>query len=289
MTKAVVGQTSKAVCVGINKYRDNPLHGCINDAMDMYSFLTNTIPKDNVRLLLDERATTEAIKSRAAWLRAGAVAGDHLVFHVSGHGTLMRRWCGNALGSRVEACLVPIDYDWSDEEKFISDNDLDKIFGRLPPGVDLTLIFDVCHAGGMRDLSVPISTDPAELIKMVREEGRYTKVRYLAPPLDIEVRHRDRELSVRKLASWLQPDYKEQHRVLAACQENQTAADSTFGMDGRPNGAFTWALLQSLQQGEGRTWLQVMEDAQKLLKDDGFAQIPVLRAPPAAINSYPLH
>jgi len=274
--------TVKAVCIGINKYKDSPLRGCVNDVMDMYAFLTGPgkVPKDNVRLLLDERATSEAIKSRAAWLRAGAVAGDHLIFHISGHGTRMRRrHHGNTLSSQVESCLVPIDFDWSNEDSFLSDEDLHIVLDRMPFGVDLTFIFDVCHAGGMRDMPAP-----------VYGRGRIVPgVRYLAPPLDIEMRHKDRELPVRKLASWLQPDYSENHRVLAACQEDQTAADSTFGMNGRPNGAFTWSLLQSLQQGEGRTWLQVVEDARKLLKDDGFAQVPVLRAPPVAINSYPLH
>jgi hypothetical protein len=284
--------TIKAVCIGINKYKDSPLRGCVNDVMDMYAFLTGPgkVPKDNVRLLLDERATGEAIKSRAAWLRAGAVTGDHLIFHISGHGTRMRRRSNNILASKVVSCLVPFDFDWNNEDSFLSDEDLHAVLGpMLAIGVDLSFIFDVCHAGGMRDVPVP-GTPEEMMIRRVRTEGRHTKVRYLAPPFDIEMRHRDRpKVPVRKLASWLQPDYSEHHRVLAACQENQTAADSTFGMDGRPNGAFTWALLQSLQQGEGRTWLQVMEDAQKLLKDDGFAQVPVLRAAPAAINSYPLH
>jgi len=279
--------TVKAVCIGINKYKDNPLRGCVNDVMDMYAFLTGLgkVPKDNVRLLLDERATCEAIKSRVAWLRAGAVAGDHLIFHISGHGTRMRRRSNNMLASKVVSCLVPFGFDWNNEDSFLSDEDLHAVLGpMLSIGVDLTFIFDVCHAGGMRDMPIFEMTGLGHCV------DRHTKVRYLAPPLDIEMRHRDRpKVPVRKLVSWLQPDYTEQHRVLAACQENQTAADSTFGMDGRPNGAFTWALLQSLQQGEGRTWLQVMEDAQKLLKDDGFAQVPVLRAAPAAINSYPLH
>ena len=86
---------------------------------------------------------------------------------------------------------------------------------------------------------------------------------------------------------WLQPDYQEPHRTLAACQEEQTASDSMF--DGRYNGAFTWAFLKSLKMGEARTWLQVMEDAQKLLKTEGFSQVPIIRAQPKAINTYPLH
>jgi hypothetical protein len=190
------------------------------------------------------------------------------------------------LATSVESCLVPFDFDWSNEDSFISDYDLDKAFGQLLPGVDLTLIFDVCHAGGMKDRDFGTgSLSRTVFAPREREEC----VRFLTPPLDIEMRHRNRELPERKLASWLQPDYTEHHRVLAACQENQTAADSTFGMAARPNGAFTWSLLQSLHQGEGRTWLQVMEDARKFLKEDGFAQVPVLRAMPAAINSYPLH
>lgn len=282
--------TIKAVCIGINKYHDSPLHGCVNDVMDMYAFLTEKagVPKDNVRLLLDERATADGIKSRAAWLKEGVTAGDHLIFHFSGHGTRIRKWCGSVLDTRLESCLVPIDFDWGHESRFISNQDLTEAFGlgRLPAGVDLTLVFDVCHAGGMKDREFGVGSLSGTVFASREREER---MRFLAPPLDIEMRHRNRELPEMKLVSWLQPNFEGHHRVLAACQENQTAADSTFGMNARPNGAFTWSLLQSLHLGEGRTWLQVMEDARKFLKDDGFAQVPVLRAQPAAINSYPLH
>lgn len=281
--------TTKAVCVGINKYRDSPLNGCVNDAMDMYEFLTEyaKVPADNVRLLLDDRATCLEILHRLEWLCNGAQSGDHLFFHISGHGTRMRRRHSNTdILGELESCLVPFDYDWNYEATFISDSDLHAVpsFASLPANVDLTFVFDVCHAGGMREIRSSLAGT------VFSDAPRKSAVRYLAPPLDIAVRHKNRELQIRQLgASWLQLDSKEQHRILAACQEDQTASDSTFGMDGRPNGAFTWSLLQSLRQGEARTWLQVMESALQLLRNDGFMQVPAIIARTAAINSYPLH
>lgn len=287
--------TTKAVCIGINKYRDSPLQGCVNDALDVYRFLTEDmkVPADNVRLLLDERATRQAISDRLFWLCADSASGDHLIFHMSGHGTMIRRWNGLYLNN-AEACLVPVDYDWSNDGSFLSDHDLHTVMtdSGMPIGVDLTFIFDVCHSGGMIDSTFK-SVDLANLTSLQKDKlvgHTMSLARYLSPPMDIAARHRNRSLQVRNFgASWLQPDYNEPHRVLAACQEDQTAADSTFGINGRPNGAFTWALLQSLRQGEARTWLQITEDALTLLRNEGFVQVPALRARTAAINSYPLH
>lgn len=285
--------TKRAFLTGINKYKENPLSGCVNDITDMRDYLIGSgFAADDVRTLLDERAGVEQIISRLHWLRAGAQAGDKLVFHFSGHGTTIRRWGGNLLALGADACLVPYDYNWKYDHSFITDGDLDEIFHDLPPGVDLTMIFDSCHSGGMRDLPSAGSPRAERLDCHVNGQPPKEAVRYLAPPQDVAWRMTQRTLPQRTLGSWLQPDATEPYRTLCACQADQTAADSVFDTDSpaggvRPNGAFTWALLKSLRIGPARTWVQIIEDTKNFLKEDGFSQVPVLSGFPAAMNTYP--
>jgi hypothetical protein len=78
----------KALLVGINKYPGSPLAGCVNDVVDMADWLVkfrNFDPK-SVRLLIDGRATTSAIRTRLHWLVEGLKPGDRILFHYSGHG-----------------------------------------------------------------------------------------------------------------------------------------------------------------------------------------------------------
>ena len=284
--------TKRAFLVGINKYKENPLSGCVNDIIDMRDYLIGSgFAADDVRTLLDERAGVEQIISRLHWLRVGAQAGDQLVFHFSGHGTTIRRWEGNLLALGADACLVPYDYNWKYDHSFITDGDIDEIFHDLPPGVDLTMIFDSCHSGGMRDLPPP-GSKRAERVSTRLARLPREAVRYLAPPQDVAWRVTGRNVQQRALGSWLQPDSTEPYRTLCACQADQTAADSVFDVEGalgtlRANGAFTWALLKSLRVGPARTWVQIIEDAKNFLKEDGFSQMPVLSGSPAAMNTYP--
>ncbi|MEI6262162.1 MAG: caspase family protein [Deltaproteobacteria bacterium] len=80
----------KALIVGVNKYKlpGSDLQGCVNDATnvrDIYGFTTN-----DIRVLVDARATKSAIMDRLNWLVKDAKAGDKLLFHFSGHGSQIR-------------------------------------------------------------------------------------------------------------------------------------------------------------------------------------------------------
>jgi hypothetical protein len=285
--------TKRAFLIGINAYKDSPLSGCVNDVSDMRDYLMlSGFAADNIRTLLDERAGVEQIISRLHWLRAGAQAGDKLVLHFSGHGTTIRRWENNLLALGADACLVPYDFNWKYDHSFITDGDLDDIFCDLPPGVDLTMIFDSCHSGGMRDLPSPGSKRSERLKWAPCGTPSVDGVRYLAPPQDVIWRMAGRDVPRRPLGSWLQPDSTEPYRTLCACQADQTASDSVFDVEDahgtlRANGAFTWAVLKSLRVGPARTWVQIIEDAKNFLKEDGFFQVPVLSGSPAAMNTYP--
>ena len=73
----------KALLVGINDYNGRgDLKGCVNDILDMHFTLGSVFDfvNEEVRVLTDRRATSEAIKHRLNWLVKDAKDGDYLVF-----------------------------------------------------------------------------------------------------------------------------------------------------------------------------------------------------------------
>ena len=81
----------KALLVGINRYPGSPLAGCVNDISDMAERLVEMFgfKIENVRLLVDERATAAAIRERIDWL-VKVKKGARVFFHFSGHGVQYR-------------------------------------------------------------------------------------------------------------------------------------------------------------------------------------------------------
>ena len=62
--------------------------------------------------------------------------------------------------------------------------------------------------------------------------------------------------------------------MISGCNDNQTSADAVF--NNKPNGAMTWALLESLEiiKQNKLTWRQLMQNMRDLLKTSNFEQIP---------------
>ena len=82
---------NRALLVGINSYPTAPLQGCVDDVQDMAGFLVESCGflDSDIRLLVDARATTDAIRERLTWLVSGVRPGDRVLFHYSGHGTVL--------------------------------------------------------------------------------------------------------------------------------------------------------------------------------------------------------
>ena len=69
---------NKALLVGINTYPNasNNLRGCINDIIDMENFITSknkVYPKENIKTLIDSRATKKGILNQLNWLLLVAI------------------------------------------------------------------------------------------------------------------------------------------------------------------------------------------------------------------------
>lgn len=216
----------KAVVAGINVYKHYPnqtLSGCINDADDVLNYLTtamNAKPAD-ITPLYDDRATKAAIVTALRDLIASSSAGDHLLFHFSGHGTQIDAE-SVAEPDRLDEVLCPHDFTFTDRATALTDDEIAGLFQSLPSQVAMTMVVDACHSGDIKRL-LQQNTTP----------------RFLSPPTDVAWRTAKKRVapknSVRTFVEGI---------AVSACQSFETAADTSF--NGRPNGAFTYYWLTAL-------------------------------------------
>lgn len=268
----------KGLIVGVDKYR-NPawnLQGCTLDAAVMRGMLQDHFgfQGDNLRLLLNERATKEKIEERLMWLVKDAQKGDSLVFFFAGHGSQVRDRDGDELKDKLDEILCPTDLDWDDP---LSDDILRTYFNMIPSGVFLTVIFDCCHSGtGTRSLegSGLIGTP-----RVFSDGDDYEKTRYLPPPLDIEYRTRGV-----KLDNTDEPGIVNHppitHVLLAACAAHQEAKEKQI--EGKIRGAFSYYLGHVLKRADWKiTPYQALQRVRARLSDNRIYQTPQLEGPPA--------
>lgn len=301
----------RALLVGINEY-PNPedrLSGCLNDVFLMSSVLQECrFTPDQIRVVLDDRATAKGILERMAWLVDGAAPGDTLVFYYSGHGAQLPTYGMGDKVDRMDETLVPHDFNWS-PETCITDDQIFRLYSQLPYDVRLVMIFDCCHSGGIH-----------------RDGG--VKVRGLTPPDDI--RHRalrwDPEVSmwVPRDLSKLNADFSDDENVqrqfcgksgslarlgramplrglsrkdydakktsakgkpigpylpvvIEACQESEYSYEYRHGV--QSFGAFTYSLADILRRTRTITFENLVKQAGSRLRDLGYDQKPAILGP----------
>jgi hypothetical protein len=261
----------KAFLTGINRYRipGADLQGCVNDVTNIRNILLNYFgfEVEDIRVLVDERATKKAMLHRLEWLVKGAKAGDRLLMHFSGHGSQIRDRNGDELKDQLDELICPHDMDW--DGNFIVDDDLDAIFSELPKGVRLEVILDCCHsASGIRQV--------AELPRLASEHP--VTARFLMPPVDILCRQDDDDLPVHHLERDSMPAG---HVLFSACRDNQTAADAFI--KGKYNGAFSYYFCMHLRDTQGAISRgELIRRVRASLKYYGYSQVPQLECTAAA-------
>lgn len=137
----------RALCVGIN-YANDPtarLRGCIQDSTDWAEHLRKL--GFTVEHLVEEKATTQAIRDALTQLVKSARSGDQLVFQYAGHGTQFDDRVGDETDRQDEA-LVPYDFRQAGD-RFLLDDEQLRLFEALPDGATLTCFYDCCHSGTM--------------------------------------------------------------------------------------------------------------------------------------------
>lgn len=262
----------KALLVGINSYSAAPLKGCVNDITDVAAFLTSScgFSMDEIRLLADGRATTDALNERLNWLVDGAAPGDSIFFHYSGHGTQMATRDHQGEIDGLDEVICPVDFDWTDPH-VIRDKDFHRIFSAIPEGCNFIWISDSCHSQDLtRDLipdtlprSYPV---PADILWGI-EAARSLDLK----PMGLSL----------SLATTLDLNLA----MVSGCKSNQTSADSVF--NGKFRGALTNFLLEVLSEvgfRDSSLDMLIEEVKDRLSKTKKFTQIPGVEGSPAVIK-----
>lgn len=250
----------RALLIGINEYPDAPLNGCVSDVNEMAEFLVTRygFKENDIRLLVDARATTEAIVERIGWLLTGLRAGDNIVFHYSGHGAQIATRNPQGEIDGLDEIICPVDFDWT-EDHLIRDKQFAKLFKNIPKGVSFTWVSDSCHSGDLTKALLP---------------GRRIRNRAYPVPADLEWRLRSAAARNLKLGGMSRAAASINAAFISGCTSRQTSADAWFG-DGY-NGALTYYLLGVLEKNPGSPLVQVVKDVNKALKNNGFSQTPQL-------------
>ena len=257
---------NRALLVGINKYRmpGSDLQGCVNDVTNIRDILIKYLGfnVEEIRVLVDARATKKGIMDRLEWLVRDAKAGDRLLFHFSGHGSQIRDRDGDELKDHLDEILCPHDMDW--DGTYIVDDELKVLFSGLAKGANLEVLLDCCHSGtGTREAAAMSAFSPEQAVRP----------RFLQPPMDILCRELDEDdLPETRLLRTTNPT---NHVLFAGCRDNQTSADAYI--KGSYNGAFTYYFCKHLRDEQGKlSRSALLKRLRASLKYEGYAQVPQL-------------
>jgi metacaspase-1 len=310
----------RALLIGINDYpqAQNKLNGCINDVFLMSALLQERgYAPDEIRIVLDARATTQGINERLKWLLGDVRPGDERVLFYSGHGAQITAYDAAGEPDHKDETLVTYDFDWTTNYG-ITDDVLAKYYADLPYEAKFTIILDCCNSGGMtraggatvRGINPPddvrhrsIRWDPDKQMWLSRTIGRLIERMDKPRPSDIARhigKHADTQKMGRAVGLWgpNPKQFKANKRrlnhfgpynpvLLTACKEEQFAYEYTHGVTAY--GAMTYMLAQQLRGQPDRPLEQVVKQCNSVLKNKlGFDQITQLfRHPQHAQKQFP--
>jgi metacaspase-1 len=234
----------KALCVGINQFKNYPnngLNGCVNDVKDMASALTDFLgfTSADIVTLTDSQATKSNIITNLTAMVQDAKAGrfDYLVFSLSSHGTQTLDSSGDE-SDKYDEAFCPHDLaaagDHWDPQHIILDAERHDLFVRLPKTVLLEVYLDTCHSGtGLKAIDFLFDRQP----------------RYLPPP-SLKSFDLVDERAPRGFYKSFGKRATQQQILWAGCRADQTSADAHIG--GTWHGAFTYFFCQELRASQNK-------------------------------------
>jgi hypothetical protein len=258
----------RALIVGINyKGTTSELKGCINDANNMHALLTEHFNFADVKLLLEQDATTANIKDALRWLVSGCRPGDTLLFHYSGHGSQIADTSDPDIEpDKLDEIICPIDLDW--RENVITDDYLKWVFDTVPAGVNLTVFLDSCHSGSGMDQA-------NQYQPVVAAKGSIGgESRFLTPPPEVQalIDQMNLEPAPRTVQS---RDVDATGLLISGCRAEQTSADAYI--NGSYQGAATASLLAAMDAANyDITHRELVDSMNAFMVSRNFSQRPEL-------------
>jgi hypothetical protein len=304
--------TRRALLIGINDYPDprNRLEGCVNDVFLMSSLLQEaTFDSEDIRVVLNERATASGILDRLHWLLDDVKPGDERVLFYSGHGAQLPAYGVRDEPDHMSECLVPYDFDWT-PERAIRDKQFKEFYSQLPYESYFLAVFDCCHSGGMsrdggnrvRGLNAP--DDIRHRALRWNAERQMWEERAFRPPNDTLAASGKREAYLGKngatyrlgraiaLRGLPNAEYNKTRRalghhgpfmpiILEACRENELSYEYKHGVTSY--GAFTYSVGVVLRAkravGRNMTFAELAAAATEQLEALHYEQTPCLVGP----------
>jgi metacaspase-1 len=230
----------KALLVGINYIgQQYALKGCVNDTINMKEFIKSRgqFPEENITLLNDvdsnrPQPTKNNILQHIDNLVSNIQKGDTLLFHFSGHGTQVFDRSSDESDRRDEV-ICPVDYA---QNGFITDDDIYmRLVSKIPEGAKLIIFMDCCHSGSGADLKYNFN--------YIGKQGN---------PFDFNTWGDEFKMSVER-----KPEVLGNVIMFSGCIDSDTSADAY--VNNVMQGAFTFALLQILQNEYGKTSNRVLQ------------------------------
>jgi hypothetical protein len=295
----------RALLVGINEYwhpKIPPLEGCVNDVFHISATLQEYgFKAENIRVVLNERATSKAVLERLEWLLDGAEDEQPRILFYSGHGAQIPTYGVGEKVDGMDECMVTYDFDWS-REKCLSDDQFYELYSQLPPEARFVTMFDCCHSGGLArdgDMRVRGLTPPDDIRHRALEWNRELHMwqpRKMpnVPDEGRTVAGAEPKLERRRLGRRSQKVIAREGRtrrapfepvILEACREGELAYEYRHGV--QSYGAFTWCFVDILQRRIEKlqqrkrpqdrrlpSWDELMAEVRERLQQLGYKQHP---------------
>jgi len=305
----------QALLVGINDY-PNPadrLEGCVNDVFRMSEVLQEGgLKPENIRVLLNNRATARGIRERLEWLLDGAGPDGTRIFYYSGHGAQIPNYGEDDEIDHEDECLVPYDFDWTPERALIDDW-FCELYSQLPYETEFIVILDCCYSGGMakngalrmRGLSPPDDIRHRSMMwnsrqqmwgprkmkmgeRELLEKDEERKENYTGTSGAVKRLGRSVSLWSSSAAKFEKGKKDFGHygpympTLLQACREDQYSFEYRHGS--ASYGAFTYSLTETLRRRSGKDRVSVsferlMEEVADKIKALRYDQTPMLLCP----------
>lgn len=307
----------RALLIGINEYSDQAhrLHGCVNDVFLISSVLQEcSFDAEDIRVVVDNRATTANIHERLHWLLDDVKAGDIRFLYYSGHGAQVPIYGPEGTIDRVAACLVPYDFRWT-AETALTDQVLVNFYSQLPYDSRFMMVLDCCYAGGLtRGGTRARGLDPPDDIRhhMLRWdcEAQMWVARNLKPLNRDLLKHKEGKQYVGEAGATLRlgrgvslrvlhdKEYDDTRKKLGhqgpylpiiyeACGEQEFSYEYQHGAIA--HGAFTYALAATLRRAEAGhksvTFTELLKETGKVLKDLRYDQHPEIAGPKGVLQA----